>query len=147
MPVFVVKVASLVPSELRRTIRLTVTPLKVVKFPPQITLPSDWIAIELTPLLKAAPAFAVKVVSLVPLELRRTIQLTIVPLKVKKDPTAVIFPSDWIATEFTASLKAVPVFVVKVVSLVPSEFKRTIRLTVVPLKVVKNPTQTILPSD
>ena len=43
--------------------------------------------------------------------------------------------------------RPVPVFVVKAVSLVPSEFKRTIRPTVVPFHKVGNPPATILPSD
>ena len=147
MPVFVVKVASLVPSELRRTIRLTVTPLKVINAPPTTILPSDWIAIDHTLLVKPVPMFVEKAVSLVPSELRRTIRLTVTPLKVVKLPPQIILPSDWIAIESTALLKAVPVFVVKVVSLVPSELRRTIRLTVVPLKVVKFPPIMILPSD
>ena len=126
---------------------MTVTPLKVVKDPPQTILPSDWIATENTVLLKPVPVFVVKVVSLVPSELRRTIRLTVTPLKVVKNPPITSLPSDWITIESTALLKAVPVFVVKVVSLVPSELRRTILLTVVPLKVVKLPPIMILPSD
>ena len=41
----------------------------------------------------------------------------------------------------------VPVLVVKVVSLVPSVFKRTIRPTVMPFHDVKEPPTRILPSD
>ena len=147
VPVFVVNAVSLVPSEFKRTIRLTVTPLKVVKNPPITSLPSDWIAIERTLPLKAVPVFVVNTVSLVPSVFKRTIRLTAVPLKLVKSPPATILPSDWIAIENTVLLKPVPVFVVNAVSLVPSEFKRTIRLTVTPLKVVKIPIITILPSD
>ena len=99
-------------------------------------MPSDWIAIESTSLLKAVPVFVVKAVSLIPSELRRTMRLTVTPLKSVNPPPIIILPSDWIAMEYTVPLKAVPVFVVNVVSSVPSEFRRRIRLTVASLKVV-----------
>ena len=115
---------SLVPSEFKRTMKLTITPLKIVDILPITSLPSDWIASENTLLPKPVPMFVVNVVSSVPSEFRRTIRILVTPLKVEKPPTITILPSDWIAIEFTMPLKAVPVFVVNEVSLVPSEFKR-----------------------
>ena len=134
---------SLVPSEFKRTIRLTVVPLKVEKPPPQTILLSDWIAIANTLSSKAVPVFVVNVVSLVPSEFNRTIRLAVVPLSIVNNPPITILPSDWIAIDRTELLKPV----VNVASLVPSEFKRTMQLTATLLKVVKSPPITSLPSD
>ena len=80
---------------------------------------------------------AVKDVSNVPSAFKRAIELTVTPLKVEKDsPPQIILPSDCIAIDCIVELKPVPLFVVKEVSLVPSEFKRTIRPTVIPFQTV-----------
>ena len=133
----VVKAVSLVPLELIRTIPFVVAELKVSKIPPTTIFPSGCIAKDCTlaPISKPVPVLVVKVVSLVPSGFNRTIPFTVVPLKVVKVPTTTILPSDCIATEFTVLSKPVPVLVVKVVSLVPSELRRTISFTVTPSKV------------
>jgi Flp pilus assembly pilin Flp len=109
-----------------RTIQFTVVPFHVVNAPPTSIFPSDCTAIELTVRLAAVPVLVVKTVSLVPSLFRRTIQFTVVPFHVVNAPPTSIFPSDCTAIELTVRLAAVPVLVVNVVSLVPSEFRRTI---------------------
>ena len=147
VPVFVLNTMFRVPSEFRRTMRFAVAPLKVVKSPPKMIFPSDWIASALTELFAPVPVFVEKVVSRVPSELSLIIRFLADPLNVKKAPPKIILPSDWIAIADTALFGPEPMFVVNVVSRVPSEFRRTIRFTVTPLKVVKPPPKMILPSD
>jgi hypothetical protein len=63
-----------------------------------------------------------------------------VPFQNKKVPPKSILLSDCIVTELISyPLAAVPVLVVKVVSLVPSEFRRTMLLTATPFQFVKLP--------
>ena len=71
VPVLVVKAVSLVPSLLRRAMRLTGDPPQWVKLPPTRILPSDWTAMAKTYWLAAAPVLVVKAVSRVPSELSR----------------------------------------------------------------------------
>ena len=94
------------------------------------------------------PLLVVNVVSLVPSVFKRTIRPTVVPFQAVNSPPTRILPSDWIAIALIMLVVApVPLLVVNVVSLVPSEFKRTIRPTVVPFQERNRPPTSILPSD
>jgi hypothetical protein len=74
--------------------RFTVTPLKVVKFPPRIILPSDWTAIAVAKSSPPVPVLAAKAVSSEPFALRRAMRFTVTPLNTVKVPARIIFPSD-----------------------------------------------------
>ena len=100
------------------------------------------------PLVAPVPLLVVNVVSLVPVDSKRTIRPTVTPFHDVKEPVTSILPSDWVLIALTIRLVApVPLLVVNVASLIPVDSKRTIRPTVRPFHEVNSPPTSILPSE
>ena len=98
---------SAVPSVFNLTIRFLADPEYVEKNPPITIFWSDWTTVESTLLL--APVVPIlNVVSFVPLVFNRTIPLLADPEYVPKPPPTIIFPSDWVAAEYTVLENPVP---------------------------------------
>jgi allophanate hydrolase subunit 1 len=96
----ILKLVSLVPSELSLIILFAVAPLYAVKYPPTITLPSACTANEPTPSLNQSQIL--KLVSLVPSVLSLMILFAVASLYAIKSPPTITLPSACTANEVTA---------------------------------------------
>ena len=134
------KLASRVPSGLRRANRLALAPLTLVKSPPITIFPSaDCTSSACTRLLAPTRPLR-KVGSRVPSAFRRT---TFCRADTVKLPARSTLPSACTATARTGPPTAGGV---KVRSSVPSAFSRATRLRTVPLTLLKLPPMTTLPT-
>ena len=138
-PAPTLKLASRVPSGLRRANRLALAPLTLVKSPPITSFPSACTSNACTVALAPTKPKR-KVGSRVPSAFRRT---TFCRADTVKLPARSTLPSACTATARTGPPTAGGV---KVRSSVPSAFSRATRLRTVPLTVVKLPPMTTLPT-
>ncbi len=136
------KVASLVPSVFRRTILLAVTQLYVLNCHPTIIFPSLCNAKTLTEPLNQFPIL--NVLSLVPSLFKRIIPFAVTQLYVLNHHPTIILPSFWMVIACTDWLN--PSHILKVLSLVPSVFIRTILFAVIQLYTENCPPAITLPS-